>query len=117
MQPRDIERLGREVVPGTGTLEMELLGTGLLNMTYRVVRDGAAYALRVAAEYPVDYAVGLRPNLAWEAAVLKIAGGLGLAPPLVHSDPVRAVLVARWVEGRSWGRSGGREKTLIDRKK
>jgi thiamine kinase len=98
MQPSDLERLGREVVPGTGTLEIKCLGTGLLHTTYRVVRDGAAYALRVAAEYPVS----LGPNVAWEAQLLRTAGGLGFAPPLVYCDPARAVLVARWVEGRSW---------------
>jgi thiamine kinase-like enzyme len=98
MQPGDIERLGREVVPGTGAPEIELLGTGLLNKTYRVVRDGAAYALRVAVEYPVNP----KPDVAWEAELLKIAGSLGLAPPLVHSDPERGLLVTRWVAGRSW---------------
>ena len=100
MQPSDLERLGREVLPGTGTLEIECLGTGLLHTTYRVERDGAAYTLRVASECPVS----LRPNVAWEAQVLRIAGGLGFAPPLVHCDPARAVLVVRWVEGQSWSR-------------
>ena len=101
MQRDEVERVGRDAVPGTGTLEIELLGAGLLNDTYRVVRDGAAYALRVAADF-MEYPVKLKPNLAWEAQLLRAAGGLGFAPPLVYHDPVRAVLVTRWVEGRSW---------------
>jgi thiamine kinase-like enzyme len=102
MQPADIERLAREVVPGRGALKVELLGTGLFNQTYRAVRDGAAYALRVAAARPAEYPFGLGPNVAWEAEVLGAAGRAGIAPPLVYSDFKRAVLVTRWVEGRSW---------------
>jgi thiamine kinase len=102
MRPSEIERLGREVVPGSGALEIEILGTGLLNETYRVVRDGAAYSVRVAAEHPAEYPADLKPDVAWEAQVLRAAGGLGLSPPLVYCDAARAVLVARWVEGRSW---------------
>ncbi len=66
------------------------------------MRGGAVYALRVAAEYPMEYPASLKPDVGWEAQLLRTAGGLGFAPPLVYCDPVRAVLVARWVEGRSW---------------
>jgi thiamine kinase len=102
MPPGDLERLGREVVPGSGSLDFECLGTGLYNKTYRVMRDGAVYALRVAAEQPINHPLELKPDAAWEAAVLSAAGRMGIAPPLVYSDPGRAVLVTRWVEGRSW---------------
>jgi thiamine kinase-like enzyme len=102
MQPGEIERLGLKVVPGRGAPGFEFLGTGLYHTSYRVMRDGTAYALRVAAEHLVNYPFSLKPDFAWEAAVLRAAGRLGIAPPLVYSDPERAVLVTRWVEGRSW---------------
>ncbi len=73
------------------------MANGLISDTYRVVRDGAAYALKIAAPQRGDF--GLDP--AWEAQVLESAGSLGLAPPLVYCDLERAVL-SRWVVGRTW---------------
>jgi thiamine kinase-like enzyme len=102
MRPEDLERLGREVVPGQGSLDIEHLSTGLYHDSYRAERDGAAYLLRVAAEDPVKYPVSLKPDAAWEAALLTIAGRSRIAPSVVYSDPERTVLVTRWVEGRSW---------------
>jgi thiamine kinase-like enzyme len=95
--PDDIERLCRAIVPGTGAIEVQALANGLISETYRVVRDGAAYALKTAAPQRGDFGL----DLAWEAQVLERAGSLGLAPPLVHCDLERAVL-SRWVVGRTW---------------
>jgi thiamine kinase-like enzyme len=100
MQSRDLERLGREAVPGQGSLHIEHLSTGLYHESYRVVRDGAEYLLRVAAEDP--YPLSLKPDVAWEAALLKIAGRSRIAPSVAYSDPERDVLITRWVEGRPW---------------
>jgi aminoglycoside phosphotransferase (APT) family kinase protein len=102
MPPSDVEHLGSEVVPGRGVLDIQFLGTGLYNNTYRAVRDGAAYALRVAGAHSLKYPFDLKPDVAWEAAVLRAAGRSGIAPQLVYADPGRGVLVTRWVEGRSW---------------
>jgi thiamine kinase-like enzyme len=99
MQPGDLERLSRGAVPGTGTPDIKLISCGLVNETYRVIRDGCSYSLRVAIPQPVD----LGQDLEWEAGVLETAGRAGLAPPLLHCDPVRGVLVSRWVDGRNWG--------------
>jgi thiamine kinase len=94
----DIEQLCRAFVPGTGTVEIQPLGLGLISETYRVVRDDLAYTLKAAAAHAADFAF----DLAWEAQLLQRAGSLSLAPPLVYCDPKRAFMVSRWVEGRSW---------------
>jgi thiamine kinase-like enzyme len=98
MPPRDIECLCRAVVPGTGAVEVQPIAQGLVSETYRVVRDGITYALKAAARPPADFGL----DVAWEAQVLKRAGSLSLAPPLVYGDPQRDVVVSRWVVGRSW---------------
>lgn len=98
MQPPEVERLCRTIVPGAGSVQVQPLGAGLLNETYKVTRDGAAYALKVAAEHRPE----LGMDRAWEVRVLECAGGAGLAPRLVYSDADGAVVVARWVSGRPW---------------
>ncbi|HEY2677194.1 MAG TPA: choline/ethanolamine kinase family protein [Steroidobacteraceae bacterium] len=98
MHEREIERLGRDIVPGAGNLKIEHLSSGLLNEVYRILRDDAAYVLRLATEHPV------RPGLElpWVVEILESAAGAGIAPRLVHADPARGVLLLRWVDGRSW---------------
>jgi thiamine kinase-like enzyme len=98
MPPPEIERLCSAIVPGSGSIDVERLGAGLVSDTYRVVRGGAAYTLKVAAEDRPN--LGLNPR--WEVQVLERAAGAGLAPRLVYFDPDGAVLLMRWVEGRSW---------------
>jgi thiamine kinase-like enzyme len=98
MQLPEIERLCHAVVPGMGSIDFKALGAGLISQTYRVVRDGVAYTLKVAAEHRPD----LRVDLPWEVRLLEDAGSAGLAPRLVYFDLDRRVLLSRWAEGRSW---------------
>jgi len=98
MQRSEIERLCRGVVPGTGNLIIEPLSRGLSDETFRVIRDGCSYLLRLRIEQPLD--LGQDPR--WDARVLLAAGSAGLAPQLLYFDTARGVLVSRWVEGRSW---------------
>ena len=98
MPRTDIERLSCSLVPGAGTPEIQPMSCGLINATYRVIRDGCSYTLRVALETPFD----LRQDFGWDVRVLQAAGGAGLAPPLLNCDPVRGVLVSRWINGRCW---------------
>lgn len=93
----DIERLCRAIVPGTGVIEIQALTSGPTSETYRVLRDGVAYALKAATPNRADFGL----DLAWEAQVLERAGSAGLAPPLVYCDLERTVL-SRWVVGRAW---------------
>ena len=97
-QPHDIEQLCTAIVPGTGAVEIHPLAQGLIGEKYRVVRDGRAYTVKAAAGYAAEFAL----NIAWEAQVLERAAGAGVAPAPVYCDVERALLVSRWVEGRSW---------------
>jgi thiamine kinase-like enzyme len=97
-EPREIEQLCTAFIPGTGAVEIHPLAQGLTSEKYRVVRDGRAYTLKIAAGYAADFSL----NIAWEAQVLERAAGAGMAPAPVYCDVERALLVSRWVEGRSW---------------
>jgi thiamine kinase-like enzyme len=111
MQLPEIERLCHAVVPGTGSIEFEALGAGLISQTYRVARDGMAYTLKVAAEHRPD----VRVDLPWEVRVLEDAGSAGLAPRLVYFDVDGAVLLTCWAEGRSWVPQEAAVLTNLDR--
>jgi thiamine kinase-like enzyme len=111
MLPAEIERLAARHVPGRGKLDIHPLRIGLVNETYRVLRDGGVYALRVAAGNPA--ALGL--DRAWEARVLESAVLAGLAPALAYCDPRRGILVAHWVDGRPWSPAEVRQPSSISR--
>jgi len=98
-------------VPGEGKLDIHPLGGGLVNETYRVLRDGRAYALRAAAASSGD--LGL--DRAWEARVLERAVAADLAPELMYCDPQRGILIARWVDGRLWTPADVRRQSNIAR--
>jgi thiamine kinase-like enzyme len=109
MELDEVERLGRDVVPGVGNLAVEPVSAGGINQMFRVVRDRQAYALRVAGEQRGFF----QPDPAWEAQVLAIAGEARLAPPLVHADRNRRVLLSRWIKGSSWSVSQTRTPANI----
>jgi thiamine kinase len=79
-------------------VQIDPLGSGLVNQSYRVRRDGRAFSLRIAA--PRASELGL--DRGWECRVLRCAAGAGLAPAVERCEPRAGVLVARWAEGRSW---------------
>ena len=97
MRPDDIERLCRAVLPGTGGVDIEPLGRGLLSETYRVRRQGLAYTLKAATPNRPQFGL----DFAWEVRLLERATESGLAPPLIYHDAKR-VLLSRWVEGEVW---------------
>jgi len=98
MQPPEVDGLARRHVPGAGPVRLLRVGTGLGSATYRVERDGAAYALRVAPG--LGRGEGFDPR--WEFAVRELAGGAGVGPAVERADPAAGILVSRWVEGDSW---------------
>jgi thiamine kinase len=106
MSPNDVERLCLCIVPGTGVVGLQPLATGLISATYRVVRDGAAYALKIAADSAADlgreFSADLVAGMAWEARLQELAASVELAPPLVYADPKRAVMLSKWMPGRPW---------------
>ena len=105
MQPPEVERLCRTIVPGAGGVQVQPLGAGLLSETYKVARDGVAYALKVAAEHSPK----LGMDRAWEVRLLESAASAGVAPRLVYSDAGGSVMLARWAVGRPWA---SQESTL-----
>jgi thiamine kinase len=110
MRADELARAARHV-PGQGKVDIHHLSTSLVNETYRVVRDGQAFALRVAAPNPCDR----RLDRKWEALVLEQAAGAGLAPPLEYCDPQRGLLIVRWVDGRIWNSRDVRRRSNISR--
>ena len=107
----ELESMVARHVPGEGEPEIHRLSDGLVNETYRVLRGGRAYALRVAATNFYD--LGL--DRAWEARVLERAAAADLAPVLEYCDPQRGILIARWVDGRLWSPADVRRQSNIAR--
>jgi aminoglycoside phosphotransferase (APT) family kinase protein len=98
MRSSDLEALALRYVPGPGTLAIDRIGAGLVNESYRVARGSRVYSLRV----PASHAVELGLDRAWECRVLERAAAAGLAPVVERCEPREGILVARWVDGRSW---------------
>jgi aminoglycoside phosphotransferase (APT) family kinase protein len=92
------ERLAERHVPGQGPVTIERLGSGLVNESYRVSRDGRMFSLRLTA--PRARALGLDRD--WECRVLRSAAAAGLAPAVACCAPRAGVLVSRWAQGIAW---------------
>jgi thiamine kinase len=107
----EIESLISSYVPGRGPLEIHRSSYGLVNETYRVLRDAKAYAVRVAVANSHD--LGL--DRAWEARVLERAVAADLAPELTYCDPQRGILITHWVDGRLWSPADVRRQSNIAR--
>ena len=85
-------------MPGTGPVEIQPLGSGLVNDGWRVSRAGRRYFLRAASSN--SQVLGL--DRGWELRVLAAAGQAGVAPVLVAGDSASGILVAEWRAGRAW---------------
>ncbi len=109
MQPDSPEGVAARHVPGVGDPEVHRLGAGLVNETYRVLRDGRAYAMRLRVSNSDE--LGL--DSAWEARVLERAAAADLAPATEYCDPRRGILIARWADGRAWTASDTRRPQNI----
>jgi thiamine kinase-like enzyme len=113
MRRTDLESLAARCVPGAGPVDIQLLGQGPVNATYRVVREGIAHALRVAAVKPGDSGVDAGVDREWEARVQAVAARAGLAPAVEYCDPERGILLSRWLEGRSLSELEVRHESTI----
>ncbi len=85
-------------VPGGGPVELRPLCEGTVNHSWQVGRAGRLYSLRLCRTDGED--LGL--DRTWECRVLGQVSAAGLAPGIVHCDPVQGILVAEWVAGRPW---------------
>jgi aminoglycoside phosphotransferase (APT) family kinase protein len=93
-----LERLAQRYVPGRGPVTIDRLGSGLVNHSYRVGREGRIFSLRLTA--PRAGELGLDRD--WECRVLRCAAAAGLAPAVECCEPGAGVLVSRWAEGIAW---------------
>lgn len=93
-----LQRLAERYVPGSGTVRIDALGSGLTNRSYRVNRNGQLFSMRIAA--PRARELGL--DRGWECRVLRCVSGANLAPAVECCEPRAGVLVTRWAEGSSW---------------
>jgi thiamine kinase-like enzyme len=105
MQPAELERIAARTVPGSGPVEIGSLGSASVNASYRVARAGRLHVLRIAGAGPLQAL-----DRAWESRVLGVASAAGLAPSIEYSDPLSGILVARWVDGRSWSAAEARSR-------
>jgi thiamine kinase-like enzyme len=85
-------------VPGDGPVDVQALTSGLVNESCRVARDGRMYSMRVATADSGDLGV----DREWECKVLGTAAAAGLAPAILRCEPTQGILVAEWVNGRTW---------------
>jgi thiamine kinase-like enzyme len=109
LRRRDAEAVARTYVPGEGAVSIERLGSGLVNESYRAARAGRRYSLRI----PLPAAEDLGLDRAWECRVLARAAAAGIAPLVERCEPLEGILVARWVDGRSWTPDEVREPANI----
>ena len=111
MLPDELERVADRHVPGAGKVGIHRLSHGVVNDTYRVLRGGTAYAMRVATSNSCDSG----PDRAWEARVLECAVTADLAPVMEYCDPQRGILISRWALGRLWNPAEVRRRAGISR--
>jgi thiamine kinase len=94
---RDLQALCAAIVPGEGAIQIQGLGRGLVNESYRVSRDGRDYSLRVSVADGATIAL----NRPWEAQLLTLAAAADLAPALRFCELARGVLLSDWLPGPS----------------
>lgn len=94
----EVEWLALRHVPGDGAVAVERLGAGLVNESYRVMRNGLAYSLRI----PSPHAAALGLDHEWECRVLECAAAEGIAPRVERCDACEGILVMRFASGRVW---------------
>jgi aminoglycoside phosphotransferase (APT) family kinase protein len=102
----DPEGLARQWVPGRGKPLVRLVARGHEASTYRVLRDGHFFAMRLplapAAGPPAG---GTAP---WDQRVFAAAAAAQVGPPISMADPASGILVTEWVRGRTWTQSSAR---------
>jgi thiamine kinase-like enzyme len=113
----DPEGLAREAVPGHGKPLARLVARGPGHSTYRVMRDGQSYAMRLplmppAANPAANPADTLVP---WDFRVFTAAAAAHLGPAIRHADPVSGILVTEWVRGRTWTAASARNPAQTSR--
>jgi thiamine kinase len=86
-------------IPGFAAGRVESrLASGVTGESFHVTRNGESYVLRI--DTPEAARLGLDREA--ERAVYGTLAASGLAPDLVHADPVGGILLRPFVPGRAW---------------
>jgi thiamine kinase-like enzyme len=83
-------------------IEIERLGGGLTNVSYKVTTGGAAYVLRLAGESTSEYI-----DRKAEEHNARVAAGAGVNADVVYFDARDGTMVTRFVEGVSMNAGDG----------
>ena len=85
---------------GLADLPLEPLPGGLCNHAWRATATDRSYYVRLGRPDAGDRGV----DRSSECALVRIAAAAGIAPPVLHCDPAQGLIVARYIEGRTWTR-------------
>jgi thiamine kinase len=102
----DPEGLARQWVPGRGKPLVRLVARGPAHATYRVMRDGHFYAMRLPVTGSMEPPGGATAH--WDQRVFVAAAAAHVGPPISNADPSTGILVTEWVRGRTWTPSSAR---------
>jgi thiamine kinase len=99
------------VTADLATLLFRPLPGGLGNHTWLVERGWHSFVVRLNADD--DAALGIDRRS--EQALLQAVAAAGIAPPVVVSDPMRRLLVTRYVGGKVWSQDDARREYNLAR--
>ena len=84
--------------PAFAGAQLFTLGDGWSNRSFRLRLDGRDYFLRL----PGSESDWLGIDRHQELAALRLAVTAGLAPPLIHAEPERGLLIQTWIPQPVW---------------
>ncbi|MEM7501896.1 MAG: choline/ethanolamine kinase family protein [Pseudomonadota bacterium] len=82
----------------SGPVRVETVTPGLTNRTYRLTFATETWMLRL----PMGAVSRVGIDRDREIHVLERAADVGVAPPVIHADPQKGVLITSWVPGATW---------------
>lgn len=91
--------------------EVRALTGGLMSRSFLVATSEGRYVLRLGTTYDTLLAIDRRV----ETAVQRLAAAAQVAPRVVHADVASGLLIAEYVEGRSWSAADFADPGQIDR--
>lgn len=98
-------------IPGWNqkNISIEVLKGGLTNRTFKLVRQGEIFVLRLDSKRTKLFNL----NRQRELKILKIASQRKLAPEIVYEDAGNGILLTRYINGRIWSTDDLKDKSKI----
>lgn len=91
--------------------EVSAIAGGALNRSFRLRAGAGDFVLKLAGQAAPGLGASHRSELALQA----LAAGAGLAPPVVHVDEARGIIVSRHVRGRTPTAGAMRDARMLAR--